>query len=174
MELTPAEQDKIRLWQTHPTGRDLIPIIERLMVGTRGIADSNGQFPNDYEDLGRSFFEAYNDAVKNEPDFICADSPVEILAHLQNARDEAVEKLKFATTEMTSMVHVDENDLPPGVAALSAENDALRAKQRTPGMVEICQHYRTASCGENEDHNNMGVCGRKNCPIKAARTEVKL
>lgn len=44
---------------------------------------------------------------------------------------------------------------------------ALAQHLRTPGTVEVCQHYRSASCGENEDHPNMGVCGRKACPRRS-------
>ena len=66
-----------------------------------------------------------------------------------------------------------DKQLQTGKNAWLAVVDALIASGfgvgRTPGTVEVCQHYRSASCGENEDYENMGACGRKNCPMKAAQ-----
>jgi hypothetical protein len=62
----------------------------------------------------------------------------------------------------------DRADIAEGNLKRAESALALALKsQRTPGTVEVCQHYQSASCGENDDHPNMGVCGRKNCPRKS-------
>jgi hypothetical protein len=61
------------------------------ILGQSPDQDQQGQTPEDYEELGRAFFEKYNEVVGQPAcaDFICADSPVEIIDYLINALDEA-------------------------------------------------------------------------------------
>lgn len=82
-------------------------------------------------------------------------------ASLSDREKEARERIRSGRANMN-----DARFLAEAVDRLTAQLAEARQKQRTPGTIEICQNFRSASCGENEDHPNMGICGRKNCPRK--------
>jgi hypothetical protein len=63
-------------------------------------------------DLGESFLEEYERAVKNGalPDFVCAESPIEVLWHLINQVDDLHKALEPFAAVATSDIGQDETD----------------------------------------------------------------